>query len=222
MYKSHTCGELRQEHIGLQVTLAGWVNRRRSHGGITFLDLRDRFGIVQVVTDPSINAEADRSLDPVRMEWVIQVTGEVRKRLPGAENPNMPTGEVEVLAGKVVILNPAKTPPMLVYKDEDVEENFRLKYRYLDLRRERMRRNLELRHRVVKFIRDYLDERDFLEIETPILFKTTPEGARDYLVPSRVHPGRIFCPAPIAAAAETIADGSRYGTVFPDCPLFQG
>ncbi len=192
MYKSHTCGELRQEHIGLQVTLAGWVNRRRSHGGITFLDLRDRFGIVQVVTDPSINAEADRSLDPVRMEWVIQVTGEVRKRLPGAENPNMPTGEVEVLADKVIILNPAKTPPMLVYKDEDVEENFRLKYRYLDLRRERMRRNLELRHRVVKFIRDYLDERDFLEIETPILFKTTPEGARDYLVPSRVHPGEFY------------------------------
>lgn len=192
MYKSHTCGELRKEHIGVQVTLAGWVNRRRSHGGINFLDLRDRFGIVQVVTDSSVNPEIDRMLEPVRMEWVIQISGEVRARLPGAENPNMPTGEVEVLANRVVVLNPARTPPLLVYKDEEVEENFRLKYRYLDLRRERMRRNLELRHRVVKFIRDYLDEREFLEIETPILFKTTPEGARDYLVPSRVHPGEFF------------------------------
>lgn len=192
MYKSHSCGELRREHIGMQVTLAGWVNRLRSHGGITFLDLRDRFGLVQVVADPSSNAEANQALDPVRMEWVIQVVGEVRARLPGAENPNMPTGEIEVLAQQVHILNPAKTPPLLIFKDEEVEENFRLKYRYLDLRRERMRKNLELRHQVVKFIRDYLDERGFLEIETPILFKTTPEGARDYLVPSRVHPGEFY------------------------------
>ena len=192
MYKTHTCGELRQEHIGLTVVLAGWVNRRRDHGGVTFIDLRDRFGMVQVVANQETFPEAHATLSPVRMEWVIQVAGIVRPRLPGMENPNLTTGEIEVEIERVKVLNPAKPTPFLISSDEEVDEQMRLRYRYLDLRRERMSRNLELRHRVVKFIRDYLDEQGFLEVETPILFKTTPEGARDYLVPSRIHPGEFY------------------------------
>ncbi len=193
MYKTHTCGELRPTHAGQAVTLAGWVNRQRKHGGITFLDLRDRFGMTQVVTDPAAQPEATQAIEAARSEWVLQVKGVVRLRPEGLANPNLPTGAIEVLAQQVNVLNPAKTTPLLISKEEENEdENFRLKYRYLDLRRERMRHNLELRHRVVKFIRDYLDGRGFLEVETPILFKTTPEGARDYLVPSRVHAGEFY------------------------------
>ncbi|RCK76173.1 MAG: Aspartyl-tRNA synthetase [Anaerolineae bacterium] len=192
MYKTHTCGELRPSDIGKTVQLAGWVHRRRDHGGVTFIDLRDRFGITQVVFDSTSAPDAHQAADVLRMEWVIQVEGEVRRRPIGSENPSLATGEIEVAVRKLNILNPAKTPPFLINKDEEADETTRLKYRYLDLRREKMRRNLELRHRVVKFIRDYLDERGFWEIETPILFKTTPEGARDYLVPSRVHPGEFY------------------------------
>lgn len=192
MYKTHTCGELRGSHAGMEVTLAGWVNRRRVHGGINFVDLRDRFGLVQVVTDPVGYPDIHQLLEEVRPEWVIQVEGTVRLRPQGLANPNMPTGEVEVLAKKVKILNQAKTTPITISKEEDENEEIRLRYRYLDLRRERMRGNLILRHRMVKFIRDYLDAKDFLEIETPILFKTTPEGARDYLVPSRIYPGEFY------------------------------
>ncbi len=192
MYKTHTCGELRVDHVGQRVTLAGWVHRRRDHGGVTFIDLRDRFGLVQVVANPEISAEAHRALADARAEWVIQVEGVVRRRPEGMENPNLATGEIEIEAQAVQVLNAAKTPPFLINKVEDVDEHTRLKYRYLDLRREHMRYNMELRHRVVKFIRDYLDAKGFLEIETPILFKSTPEGARDYLVPSRVHPGEFY------------------------------
>jgi aspartyl-tRNA synthetase len=192
MYKSHTCGELRISDVGKVVKLAGWVHRRRDHGGVTFIDLRDRFGLVQIVLSPEISAESHELAEAIRMEWVIQIEGKVRRRPAGSENLNLPTGEIEVEVHQLRILNPAKTPPFLINKDEEADENTRLKYRYLDLRREKMRRNLELRHRVVKFIRDYLDARGFWEIETPILFKTTPEGARDYLVPSRVHPGEFY------------------------------
>jgi aspartyl-tRNA synthetase len=192
MYKTHTCGEIRTTHAGQVVTLAGWVNRRRVHGGINFVDLRDRFGIVQIVTDPDLHPEGHVGIEEVRPEWVIQVTGLVRPRPDNLANPNMPTGEVEVLAQQVKVLNPAKTTPITIYKEENEDEALRLHYRYLDLRRERMRRNLTLRHRMIKFIRDFLDARGFLEVETPILFKTTPEGARDYLVPSRVHPGEFY------------------------------
>lgn len=192
MYKTHTCGELRSSHNGQRVTLAGWVNRRRDHGGVAFLDLRDRFGLVQVVASAEANPEAHLVLAPVRMEWVIQVEGVVRKRLQGMENLRLETGEIEVEVQHVRVLNPARVTPFMISSDEDPDEQTRLRYRYLDLRRERMRNNLILRHRVVKFIRDYLDVRGFLEVETPILFKTTPEGARDYLVPSRVHPGEFY------------------------------
>jgi len=192
MHKTHTCGELRAEHAGKTVQLAGWVHRRRDHGGVTFIDLRDRFGIVQVVSNPDVSPEAHQTLVPVRSEWVVQFEGIVHLRPEGMVNNELDTGEIEIEATSIKILNPAKTPPIYINKDEDIDEQTRLRYRYLDLRRERMRRNLVLRHKVVKFIRDFLDERDFLEVETPILFKTTPEGARDYLVPSRVHPGEFY------------------------------
>lgn len=192
MYKSHTCGELRSHHTGQNVTLAGWVHRRRDHGGLTFVDLRDRFGIVQIVANPETSSQAHQALEPVRSEWVIQVEGLVRKRPEGMVNPDLSTGEIEIDVRKVEILSPAKTPPIYISKNADADEQTRLRYRYLDLRRERMRRNLEMRHKVVKFIRDYLDAQNFWEVETPILFKTTPEGARDYLVPSRVHPGEFY------------------------------
>lgn len=192
MYKNHNCGELSSKNIGQQVILAGWVHRQRDHGGVTFIDLRDRSGIVQVVANPTKFPEVAQILHDARMEWVLQVTGEVRRRPEGAENPNLPTGEIEIDATACEVLNPAKPLPFLINKDEDTDENVRLKYRYLDLRRERMQRNLMLRHKVIKFMRDYLDEQGFIEVETPMLFKTTPEGARDYLVPSRVHPGCFY------------------------------
>jgi aspartyl-tRNA synthetase len=168
------------------------VNRRRVLGGINFVDLRDRFGMVQVVTDPTKYPEIHNALEEVRPEWVIQVKGMVRLRPEGLANLNMPTGEVEVLASSVKVLNQAKTTPITISKEEGENEEIRLRYRYLDLRRERMRKNLILRHQVIKFIRNFLDGKGFLEIETPILFKTTPEGARDYLVPSRVYPGEFY------------------------------
>jgi aspartyl-tRNA synthetase len=181
---------LRPAQAGQTVTLAGWVHRQRDHGGVTFIDLRDRYGVVQVVADPA-KPEVHVAQD-ARSEWVLGVTGIVRRRPAGAENPNMATGEIEIEATRVEVLNPSKPLPFLINKDEDTEESVRLKYRYLDLRRARMQKNIILRHQVIKFIRDYLSERGFLEIETPMLFKTTPEGARDYLVPSRLQPGMFY------------------------------
>ena len=192
MLKTHSCGELRSDHIGQTVTLAGWVNRRRDMGGVIFIDLRDRGGKAQVVVDSGRSAEGFAAAAAVRGEYVVQVTGVVSRRPAGQENPNLPTGEIEVLADRVVVLNIAKTTPFLIDRDDPVDETTRLRYRYLDLRRERMQRNLMLRHNAVKFIRDFLSARDFIEVETPILFKSTPEGARDYLVPSRVHPGKFY------------------------------
>ncbi len=192
MYKTHECGTLRPEHAGQQVTLAGWVHRRRDHGGVTFIDLRDHTGLVQIVASPEISASAHTALEHVRSEWVLQVQGVVRRRPPGTENPKLPTGEIEVAVQQVQVLNPAKPLPFVVAKDEPVDESVRLQYRYLDLRRERMQRNLRLRYRITKLIRDFLDAQGFIEVETPILFKSTPEGARDYLVPSRLHPGHFY------------------------------
>ena len=192
MFKTHTCGEINTSFAEQKVTLAGWVHRRRDHGGVTFIDLRDRFGLIQIVTDSEKHPQAHKALEPVRNEWVIQVTGIVRIRPEGMSNPDLPNGDIEFEVHKLIILNPAKTPPIYINKDSDVDEQIRLRYRYLDIRRDRMRNNLILRHKVVKFIRDYLDSNEFIEIETPILFKSTPEGARDYLVPSRVHPGEFY------------------------------
>ncbi len=192
MYKTHTCGELRASHAGTPVTLAGWVHRRRDHGGVIFLDLRDRWGIVQITAHPDVAPQAHAAAIDVRNEFVLQVEGVVRLRPAGMQNPGLATGEIEIEARNVRILNPARTPPFVLNEDKPVDEGVRLKYRYLDLRTERMARNLMLRHRVVKFIRDYMDAHEFIEVETPILFKTTPEGARDYLVPSRIHPGKFY------------------------------
>lgn len=192
MYKTHTCGELRGKHVGETVMLAGWVHRFRTHGGVTFIDLRDRFGIVQLVVNPSISPEAHQLAEDIRFEWVIQVRGIVRKRPEGLENRNIQTGEIEVEVESIKVLNRAKQLPFMINREEDTDEAIRLKYRYLDLRRERMQKNLILRHEVVHFIRNYLTSNQFIEVETPILFKTTPEGARDYLVPSRLHPGEFY------------------------------
>ncbi|MGB3701959.1 MAG: aspartate--tRNA ligase, partial [Anaerolineales bacterium] len=192
MDETYSCGKLTLTDEGQSVKLSGWVNRRRDHGGVTFIDLRDRSGFVQVVFNPDNSPQAHQEAEPLRAEWVIQVRGIVRQRPEGMKNTNLATGEIEVEVQELKVLNPAKTPPFPINKEEEVDEQIRLRYRYLDLRHERMTNNLILRHRVVKFIRDFLDQQGFLEIETPILFKTTPEGARDYLVPSRVHPGEFY------------------------------
>jgi aspartyl-tRNA synthetase len=192
MLRTHTCGALRAADIGAPVTLAGWVNRRRDHGGLIFVDLRDRNGLTQVVFDPATAPEAVAQAHALGNVWVVAVDGTVRARPEGQANPDMATGEVEVLAGALRVLNPAKVPPFEVARDLDVDEAQRLRYRYLDLRRVRMRDHMVLRHRVSTFIRNFLDTRDFIEVETPILLKTTPEGARDFLVPSRLQPGRFY------------------------------
>ncbi|MEI7925700.1 MAG: aspartate--tRNA ligase, partial [Chloroflexota bacterium] len=183
---------LRAEHAGERVTLAGWVHRRRDHGGLLFLDLRDATGIVPVVFRPQDSPQAAAIAEGVRSEFVVQVKGEVALRRQGTENADMPTGAIEVVAGEATILNASETPPFSIAEETNTGEVMRLRYRYLDLRRERMAKNLRLRHRVVKFIRDFMDERGFLEVETPTLNLATPEGARDYLVPSRVHPGAFY------------------------------
>ncbi len=192
LLKSVSCGALRLENVGQEVTLAGWARRRRDHGGLIFIDLRDSEGVVQVVFHPDESPDAFAEAERFRAEWVISIAGVVRKRPDGTANPNLPTGEIEVAATAASTINAAKTPPFDVSQDGPVDELLRMRYRYLDLRRPFMRDNLRLRHRAVKFIRDYLEERGFIEIETPILIKSTPEGARDYLVPSRIHPGSFY------------------------------
>ena len=192
MLKTSDCGSLRETHIDTQHTLAGWVGRRRDHGGIIFVDLRDRSGTVQVVFNPELSPEAYKLAEQLRPEWVVQVTGTVQRRPPETANPSLPTGEVEVMAAEAITLNQSLTPPFYIEDDAGADESLRLRYRYLDLRRPVMLRNLELRHRVVKYIRDFLSDREFLEIETPILIKSTPEGARDFLVPSRRQPGSFY------------------------------
>lgn len=192
MLKSHSCGELRKKHAGQKVTLAGWVHRRRDHGGMAFIDLRDSSGIVQVVFNPQISPEAYQVAGSLRHEYVIQVEGEVVFRPKGTENPKLATGKIEVMAQKATVLNPSETPPFYINEDVEVEESLCLKNRYLYLRRPRMRDNIVLRHKIVKFIRDFLDAKGFIEVETPILIKSTPEGARDYLVPSRLNPGKFY------------------------------
>jgi len=192
MLKTHNCGELRLSDAGKSVRLAGWLQRRRDLGNLIFIDLRDRSGLVQVTVDPSV-VDAHGIDDKARNEYVLQITGTVRPRPEGSANPNLPSGEIEVLAESISILNEARTPPMPL--DDDgyrTEETTRLKYRYLDLRRARLQRNIMLRHKTIKFIRDYLDQQGFIEIETPMLIKSTPEGARDYVVPCRVQKGKFY------------------------------
>ncbi len=192
MLKTHSCGELRLQNAGEKVTLAGWVHRRRDHGGVIFLDLRDREGIVQVVVDSATAPEAHKIASDTRPEYVIQTFGTVRARPEGLENPDLLTGDIEVDADRVVVLSASRTPPFAINEEKPVDEALRLRYRYLDLRHRRMQRNIIVRHRSVMAMRKFLDDRGFLEIETPILIKSTPEGARDFVVPSRLHPGKFY------------------------------
>jgi aspartyl-tRNA synthetase len=192
MHKTHTCGELRTRDRGKTVTLAGWVHRRRDHGGLIFIDLRDRWGLTQVVFNSETNEDVHAKAASLRSEYVIKVVGTVNIRPEGLQNPDLTTGEVELVADTLEIINPAKTPPFYINEEVVIDEALRLKYRYLDLRRQRMQKNIVLRHEVIHHIRNFLHNEGFLEIETPILFKSTPEGARDYLVPSRIHPGKFF------------------------------
>lgn len=190
--RNHYCGTLAKVDNEKEVVLCGWVAKRRDHGGLIFIDLRDRSGIVQVVVDPDHAGKDFAKAEAIRSEYVIKVHGVVRLRSEETINPNLATGEVEVVAKELEVLNSAKTPPFYIQDGIDVDENLRLKYRYLDLRRPEMQRNLMLRHKVTKLMRDYMDNHDFCEIETPMLTKSTPEGARDYLVPSRVNPGKFY------------------------------
>lgn len=192
MLKTHTCGELRPQHQGQRVELAGWVHRRRDQGGIIFIDLRDRWGLTQIVIDEATTPDAHNVAGSLRNEYVVHIKGVVRVRPEGTANNDLATGDVEVVVDEVELLNASKTPPFYINQESKIDEVARMKYRYLDLRRPSMQENIILRHKVVKFIRDYLDERGFVEIETPILFKTTPEGARDFLVPSRLNPGEFY------------------------------
>jgi aspartyl-tRNA synthetase len=190
--RSHRCGELRASDAGATVTLMGWVNGRRDHGGLVFLDVRDRSGITQVVFDKSVSAEAHAKSEAARPEYVVAMTGKVRPRGAGLANPKMTTGEIEVVGHEMLLLNDAKTPPFSPADDAIANEEVRLKYRYIDLRREEMQKNFAVRSKVAMAIRNYLVEQEFLEIETPFMTRSTPEGARDYLVPSRVHPGSFY------------------------------
>lgn len=192
MLKTIDAGLLRSDHIDQIITLCGWVDRRRDHGNLIFIDLRDSTGITQIVFDPMMDSNIHQSASLLRSEWVIQVIGTVRKRPDGTINNDLETGQVEVIASSLTILNKSKTPPFYINKEEDVDELLRMKYRYLDLRKPKMRNIINVRHKAVKFIRDFLADQGFLEIETPILIKSTPEGARDYLVPSRLYPGKFY------------------------------
>ncbi len=192
MHKDTDCGSPRKSDVGTEIIVAGWVNRRRDHGNLIFIDLRDRSGLLQVVFNPEVSADAHRLAESLRSEWVVQVRGKVNSRLEGAENPNLDTGQVELVAEELNVLNSALTPPFEVDDDINVSEDLRLQYRYIDLRRQNMQKNLRLRHKVTGIIWDEMTRRDFTQIETPILIKSTPEGARDYVVPSRVHPGEFY------------------------------
>ena len=192
MHRSCGCGRVTEKDCGKELTLAGWVNTRRDHGGLIFIDLRDRSGIVQVVMSPQYGEDAFHKAEDVRSEYVLAIRGIVRERSPETVNPKMQTGKIEVVDSEMRVLNKAKTPPFYVEDGIDVDETVRLKHRYIDLRRPEMQRNLIMRHKIVHEMRQFLDAHDFLEVETPILTKSTPEGARDYLVPSRVNPGKFY------------------------------
>jgi aspartyl-tRNA synthetase len=192
MYRSHILSQVDESLVGSEITLSGWVHRRRDHGGLIFIDLRDRYSMVQLVIDPNEDAEVHKLTESVRSEFVIKIKGTVRLRPEGNENKDITSGKVEVLVTSLDILSKAKTTPFEIDVEKDVNEELRLKYRYLDLRRDRLKNNMILRHDMIKFIRDFMCSKDFLEVETPILVKGTPEGSREYMVPSRIYPGNFY------------------------------
>ena len=190
MLRTHTCGELRLEDTGKEVTLAGWLQRSRDLGGMTFIDLRDRYGLTQLAFNMETNAALCEKARGLGREFVLQVKGTVAER--SNKNSKMPTGDIEIIVSEIVVLNPAQTPPFTIEENTDGGDELRMKYRYLDIRRSSVRRNLELRHHMAVETRNYLSKQDFLEVETPVLIKSTPEGARDFLVPSRIHGGQFY------------------------------
>ena len=190
MFRTHTCGELRISDVNSQVTLSGWVQRSRKMGGMTFIDLRDRYGITQLVFNEEVNAELCEQANKLGREFVIQVTGTVNERF--SKNSNIPTGDIEIIVSELNVLNVATTPPFTIEENTDGGDDIRMKYRYLDLRRSNVRSNLELRHKMTIEVRKYLDEQGFIEVETPVLVGSTPEGARDFVVPSRMNPGQFY------------------------------
>ena len=190
--RTHTCGELREKSIGENVVLNGWVDRRRDLGGVIFIEIRDRHGITQVVFEPTFNEQAHAAAKDLRSEYVISIEGVVRKRPVDTDNPDLPTGHIDVMVYNLIVLNEAETPPFAIKDDIDTHEDLRLKYRYLDLRRPKLQKSLILRHKMAQITRQYFDENGFVEVETPVLMKSTPEGARDFLVPSRMHKGKFY------------------------------
>ena len=192
MFRTHTCGELRASDVGQFVTLSGWVHRRRDHGGLIFIDLRDRYGVTQIFSDPQEHADAHKVMNDVRSEFVVKITGMVRMRPEGSGKKDLATGEIELLVTEATVISTSKTPPFEIDMDKEINEEVRLKYRYLDIRRQRMTNNLILRHKIIKFVRDFMDTKQFIEIETPMLVKGTPEGSREYIVPSRLYPGKFY------------------------------
>ena len=192
MLRTHTCGELTAKEIEKKAALCGWVDSRRDHGNVVFIDLRDRWGKTQIVFNPEENKEAHKTAEKLRPEFVVRVQGSVRRRPKGTENPKMTTGEIEIRVDQIEILNPSEVPPFEIVDDSPVSEDLRLKYRYLDLRRPSVFKRMADRYRITKIVRDYFDGERFIEVETPVLTKSTPEGARDFLVPSRLNPAAFY------------------------------
>ena len=217
--RTHRCGELRAADAGKIATLMGWVDRRRDLGSIIFVDLRDRTGVTQVVFDNESNPALHARAEGLRSEYVVAVTGRVKLRDESTRNPNIETGEVELVPAEMRLLNESKLPPFLPSEKAISNEELRLKYRYVDLRRPEMQFNIEARHKVSLAIRNHLAAKGFFEIETPFMTRSTPEGARDYLVPSRVHPGRVLRSAAVAAVVQADPDDLRFRPLFPDRAL---
>lgn len=218
-YRSHTCGALREQHIGETVRLSGWCHRIRDHGGLLFIDLRDHYGLTQVVADP--DSPAFKDAEKMRSEWVVRIDGKVRKRPDGTENPDLPTGMVEVFISEIEILGPAGDLPMPVFGDQEYPEEIRLKYRFLDLRRERLHKNIMLRGQVIDSIRTRMKEGGFFEFQTPILTASSPEGARDYLVPSRIHPGKFYALPQAPQQFKQLIMVSGFDRYFQIAPCFR-
>ena len=218
MFRSHTCGELRISDVNKQVTLAGWVQRSRKMGGMTFIDLRDRYGITQLVFNEEVDAALCESANRLGREFVIQITGTVNERF--SKNANIPTGDIEIIVSELNVLNAALTPPFTIEDNTDGGDDIRMKYRYLDLRRPSVRRNLELRHRMTIEVRRYLDSQGFIEVETPVLVGSTPEGARDFVVPSRMNPGQFYALPQSPQTLKQLLMVSGFDRYFPDCQVF--
>src|SRR5467141_2781319 len=218
-YRSHTCGALRESHIGETVRLSGWCHRIRDHGGVLFIDLRDHYGITQVVADP--DSPCFKDAEKLRSEWVVRIDGKVRKRPAGTENPDLPTGAIEVYINEIEVLGAAGELPMPVFGDQEYPEDIRLKYRFLDLRRERLHRNIMMRGAVIDSIRRRMKEQGFFEFQTPILTASSPEGARDYLVPSRLHPGKFYAQPQAPQQFKQLIMVSGFDRYFQIAPCFR-